>query len=199
MATTRLRATGTPGKPYGTFAAKISASTPPVTIAAQGGIISFTRSLVPRPIIAPPLLDQDGGYWRPSISNDGIVSITDNATISEGEKFAAFLDSDHVMWLWQIDPCDQAEVTTLVVTSSTLHRCSVRVSFRTSATTALPFRLYSIRPYLKIQKQDVPYRYEAAVEARVTRPSIRVTWTGGPFVMDTIQLRLKALKNQVKG
>lgn len=199
MATTRLRSTGTPGKPYGTFASKLSASTPPVTIAAQGGIISFTRSMVPRPIIAPPLLDQDGGYWRPSISNDGIVSLTDNASISEGEKFAAFRDSNDVLWLWQIDPCDQAEVATLVVTSSTLHRCSVRVSFTTGTSTVLPFRIYSIRPYLKIQKQDVPYRYEAAVEARVTRPSIRVTWTGGPFVMDTIQLRLKALNNQVKG
>ena len=170
-----------------------------LAIAAQGGIISFTRSMVPRPIIAPPLLDQDGGYWRPSISNDGIVSLTDNASISEGEKFAAFRDSNDVLWLWQIDPCDQAEVATLVVTSSTLHRCSVRVSFTTGTSTVLPFRVYSIRPYLKIQKQDVPYRYEAAVEARVTRPSIRVTWTGGPFVMDTIQLRLKALNNQVKG
>lgn len=199
MATTRLRATGTPGKPYGTFAAKLSAATPPVTIAQQGGIISFTRSLVPRPIIAPPLLDQDGGYWRPSISNDGIVSLTDNATISEGEKFAAFRDDAGVLWLWQIDPCDQAEVTTQVITTATPHRISVKLTFATDSDTAVPFRCYSIRPYVRVQSSDVPYRYEAGVECRVTRPSIRVQWTGGPFVMDTIQPRLKALNNQVKG
>lgn len=169
------------------------------TLAVQGGIVSFTRSLVPRPIIAPPLLDQDGGYWRPSIDNDGLVSLTDNATIAEGEKFAAFRDSSNVLWLWQIDPCNQSEVTTQVVTTATPHRVSVKVTFSTDRDTALPFRVYSIRPYLKIQKQDVPYRYEAAVECRVTRPSVRITWTGGPFVMDTIQTRLKAFKNQVKG
>jgi len=178
------------------------AAIPPVLevgIANQGGIITFTSSAIPRPIIAPPLLDQDGGYWRPSISNDGIVSLTDNATVSEGELFAAIEDPDGVLWLWQLDPCDQAEVTTQVITSATPHRVSVKVTFTTDSDTSLPFRIYSIRPYLKIQKQDVPYRYEAAVECRVTRPSLRITWTGGPFVMDTIQTRLKALKNQVKG
>lgn len=163
------------------------------------GIISFTSSLVPVPIIAPPLLDQDGGYWRPSISNDGLVSLTDNATVSEGELFAAFEDADSVLWLWQMDPCDQAEVTTMVIQSATLHRVSVKITFSTDSDTSLPFRVYSVRPYLKVQHQDVPYRYEAAVECRVTRPSLRITWTGGPFVMDTMQLRLKALKNQVKG
>lgn len=178
------------------------AAIPPVLevgIANQGGIITFTSSAIPRPIIAPPLLDQDGGYWRPSISNDGIVSLTDNATVSEGELFAAIEDPDGVLWLWQLDPCDQAEVTTQVITSATPHRVSVKVTFTTDSDTSLPFCIYSIRPYLKIQKQDVPYRYEAAVECRVTRPSLRITWTGGPFVMDTIQPRLKALKNQVKG
>jgi hypothetical protein len=59
--------------------------------------------------------------------------------------------------------------------------------------------VYSIRPYLKIQTRDEPYRYEAAVECRVTRLSLRVQWTGGPFVFDTVQPRLKALKHQVKG
>lgn len=169
------------------------------TPSTQGGIISFTSSAVGRPIIAPPLQDQDGGYWRPSISNDGIVSLTDNAQVTEGEQFAAFLDANGVLWPWQMDPCDQGEASTLAVSSATPHRVSIRLAFATSSDTSLPFRIYSVRPYLKIQHADVPYRYEAAVECRVTRPSIRVTHTGGPFVIDTMQLRLKAMKNQVKG
>lgn len=168
-------------------------------IPAQGGIITFTRSDVPRAIIAPPLLDQDGGYWRPSIDNEGIVSLTDNASITEGEKFAGIRDSNGVLWLWQVDPCNQSEVSTQVITSSTPHRVSVKITFRTTGETAIPFRVYSIRPYLKVQNRDEPYRYEAAVECRVTRLSLRVQWTGGPFVFDTVQPRLKALKHQVKG
>lgn len=169
------------------------------SIPAQGGIITFTRSDVPRAIIAPPLLDQDGGYWRPSIDNEGIVSLTDNASITEGEKFAGIRDSNGVLWLWQVDPCNQSEVSTQVITSSTPHRVSVKITFRTTGETAIPFRVYSIRPYLKVQNRDEPYRYEAAVECRVTRLSLRVQWTGGPFVFDTVQPRLKALKHQVKG
>lgn len=175
----------------------------PATLADRipnlGGIITFTSSTVGRSIIAPPIVDQSGGFWRPSISNDGIVTLTDNASVSEGEKFAAILDSDGVTWLWQVDPCEQSEITTMVVTSATPHRVSVKLTFSTSSDTALPFRIYSIRPYLMVKKQDVPYRHEAAVECRVTRPSIRITHTGGPFVIDTIQTRLKACKNQVKG
>ncbi len=180
----------------------LDAATPPVlvtTLETQGGVITFTSSAVPRPIISPPLLDQDGGYWRASISNDGEVSLTDQAVVTEGEKFAAFRDPDGVLWLWQVDPCEQGEATTQVITSALAHRVSVRIAFSTNAETPVPFRIYSVRPYLKVQKQDVPYRYEAAVECRVTRPSIRVRWTGGPFVFDTIQVRAKALKHQVKG
>ncbi len=180
----------------------LDAAIPPAqvtTLATQGGIITFTGSAVPRPIIAPPILDQDGGYWRPSISNDGVVSLTDQATVSEGEKFAAFRDPAGVLWLWQVDPCDQGEASTQVITSATAHRISVKITFATDEDTSLPFRIYSVRPYVKVQKQDVPYRYEAAVECRVTRPSVRIQWTGGPFVFDTIQVRAKALKHQVKG
>lgn len=176
--------------------------TTPVTPTAPGtppGIISFTSSAVGRPIIAPPLQDRDGGYWRPSIDNDGIVTLTDNAQVTEAEKFAAFLDANGVLWPWQMDPCDQAEATTLAVSTTTPHRVSIRLTFETSTDTFLPFRVYSIRPYLKIQHADVPYRYEAGVEARVTRPSVRITHTGGPFKFDTISLRLKTFKNQVKG
>lgn len=165
------------------------------------GIIRFTSSSSAegRTIINPPLRGQTGTYWRPSIDNAGIVSITDNAAVSEGEAFAAFLDDDGVMWPWEVDACSQAEVSTLLLLRSAAHRVSVRCTFSTGRDTALPFRIYSIRPYLRIRNEDVPFAYEANAEARIARPSIRVKKTGGPFVIHTINCRLKPLKNQVRG
>ena len=170
-----------------------------VTIPAQGGIISFTSAAVGRSIVNPPIIDQEGGYWRPSISNEGVVTLTDNASVAEGEQFAAFEDDDEALWLWQIDPCDQAEVTTLVIQSTTPRYISVKVSFTTTSDTVLPFRVYSVRPYCMPKHGEVPHRYEATVEARLSRPSVRIVHTGGPFSIDTINLRLKPLTHQVKG
>jgi hypothetical protein len=165
------------------------------------GVITFTSSSSAqgRTIIAPPLRGQNGSFWRPSISNAGIITLSDHATVAAGEAFAAFEDADGVLWPWEMDACSNAEVSTLVVTRGTAHRVSVRCTFTTGRDTDLPFRIYSIRPYLRIQNQDVPFGHEAHVEARIARPSIKVKHTGGPFVIDTINCRLKPLKNQVKG
>ena len=175
--------------------------TTPSSEAPGAGIVTFTSasSNEGRTIIAPPLRGQSGGYWRPSISNAGIVTLTSNASVSESEAFAAFEDADGTIWPWEIDACSNAEVSTLLLISSTAHRVSVRCTFSTGRNTDLPFRIFSIRPYLRIQKQDVPFAHEASVEARLARPSIRIRHTGGPFVIDAINCRLKPLKNQVKG
>lgn len=192
-----LPATGTP-----------NTGPPPVTptpdtgsLDLRAGVINFTssNSSEGRHILNPPLRGQNGTYWRPSISNDGVVSISDNAVVATGERFAAFLDADGTMWPWEVDACRQSEASTLLVLAGTAHRVSVRCTFSTSRNTDLPFRIYSIRPYLRLLNQDVPYRHEANVEARLARPSIRIRHSGGPFVIDTIRCRLKPLKNQVKG
>lgn len=178
---------------------------PPVTdtgtLDLSPGIINFTSSFSAqgRTIIAPPLRGQNGGYWRPSITNAGLVQVTSNASVSENEAFAAFLDSEGVTWPWEVDACGNTEASTLLLLRSTAHRVSVRATFSTGRNTSLPFRIYSIRPYLRIRNEDVPYGHEAFVEARIARPSVRVKHTGGPFVIDTINCRLKPLKNQVKG
>lgn len=180
-------------------------SPPPATdtgsLDLRAGIINFTSSTSNqgRTIIAPPLRSQVGGFWRPSISNAGVVSLTSNASVNETEAFAAFLDENGVIWPWEVDACSQAEVSTLLLLRSTAHRVSVRAMFSTGSDTSLPFRIYSIRPYLRIRNEDVPFGHEADAEARLVRPSIRVKHSGGPFVIDTINCRLKPLKNQVKG
>lgn len=179
---------------------------PPVVIETgeldlRPGLINFVSatSNQGRTIINPPLRGQNGVHWRASISNAGVVSITSNISVAASEQFAAFLDSNGVIWPWEVDACSQAETSTLLLFRTTARRVSVRCTFSTSRDTALPFRIYSIRPYCKIQKGEVPHGHEANVEARVARPSIRIRHTGGPFVIDSINCRLKPLKNQVKG
>lgn len=120
---------------------------PSVTTA---GILSFASGGVA--LNTPDVPGVDGSGWDLTISNGGVLTVTQGGFLSSSDSMAAVNDSNSITWSLFVGEDNQVRVTTDSILDNVFYYPAIVITFIPSATTDV-FDLYSIKPDMKIRRR----------------------------------------------